>query len=66
MGDSIGQFTEEVFETRHAVRNALKRRLVGIRSTAKREESVSIAFASCMNAREPGAGKRDRAHEALI
>jgi hypothetical protein len=51
MWDSIGQFTEEVFETRHAKRNELKRRFACIRSTEKREESMSIAFASCMNSR---------------
>ena len=40
-----------LFWTNDAKRNELKRRFACIRSTAKREEAMSIAFASCMNSR---------------
>jgi len=51
MWDTIGMFTEEAFETRHAMRKELKRRCACIRSNSKREASMSIAFASRLNTR---------------
>ena len=49
---TIGLFNEDPFESRHARRNAFKRRYACIRAAAARDRAIAIAYSSLLATRK--------------